>query len=67
VAADAPAAARRGTGLQLRAELALAQLKITGLTEELRSTRANQAALEAELNALRSLTDAKIKRFMGWQ
>ncbi len=67
VAAGAPAGAERGAGLQLRAELALAQLKITGLTEELRSTRANQAALEAELNALRSLTDAKIKRFMGWQ
>ena len=67
VAAAAPAGAERGAGLQLRAELALAQLKITGLTEELRSTRANQAALEAELNALRSLTDAKIKRFMGWQ
>ena len=65
--ADAPAGADDGTALQLRADLALAQLKITNLSEELTSTRANQAALEAELQSLRSLTDAKIKRFMGWQ
>jgi chromosome segregation ATPase len=67
VAADAPASADGGAALQLRAELALAQLRITDLTEELESTRANQAALEAEVRSLRSLTDAKIKRFMGWQ
>ena len=64
--ADAAAGADGGT-LQLRADLALAQLKITNLSEELTSTRANQEALEAELQSLRSLTDAKIKRFMGWQ
>lgn len=56
-----------GPHLQLRAELALAQLKIAELTDELRSRRASQAALEAELTSLRLLTDAKIRGFMGWQ
>jgi hypothetical protein len=65
--AGAPAAADGEAGLQLRAELALAQLKIAELTDKLQSTRAGQAALEAELGSLRSLTDAKIKRFMGWR
>jgi cell division protein FtsB len=63
---DAPAAADGAADIQLRADLALAQLKIAELTEALRSTRANQTALEAELKSLRSLTDAKIKRFLGW-
>ena len=62
-----PLAAGGSANLQLRAELALAQLKIAELSEDLRSTRAGQAALEAELNSLRALTDAKIKRFMGWR
>jgi cell division protein FtsB len=67
VATDAPAGADGAATLQLRAELALAQLKITDLNEELQTTRANKAALKAEVRSLRSLTDAKIKRFMGWQ
>jgi hypothetical protein len=66
-APDSPTAADGGADLQLRADLALAQLKIVELTKELRSMRANRAALEAELGSLRSLTDAKIKSFMGWQ
>jgi hypothetical protein len=64
---DPPTAGDGGVNLQLRADLALAQLKIAELTEELRSMRANRTALEAELRSLRSLTDAKIKSFMGWQ
>ncbi len=67
VAADAPAGADGGDTQQLQADLALARAKITDLSEELTSTRAHQAALEAELKSLRSLTDAKIKQFMGWQ
>jgi hypothetical protein len=66
-ASDPPAAAADGTNLQLRTDLALAQLKIAKLTEELRSMRASRTALEAELDSLRSLTDAKIKSFMDWQ
>ncbi len=62
-----PVAGGGSANLQLRAELALAQLKIAELSEDLRSTRAGQVALEAELNSLRALTDAKIKRFMGWR
>jgi hypothetical protein len=65
--ADAPTANGGGANLQLRAQLALAQLKITGLSQELQSSRANQEALEAELSSLRLLTDAKIKEFMGWR
>jgi hypothetical protein len=56
-----------GEAAQLRADLASAQLRIAELSDELRSTRANKAALEAELSSLRSLTDDKIKQFMGWQ
>jgi cell division protein FtsB len=67
VAGDAPTANGGGANLQLRAQLALAQLKITGLSQELQSSRANQEALEAELSSLRLLTDAKIKEFMGWR
>jgi cell division protein FtsB len=62
-----PPAGGEGAGLQLRADLALAQLEIAKLNDELQSTRTKQAALEAELKSLRSLTDDKIKRFMGWQ
>ncbi len=64
---QAPAAAIDSADLQLRAELALAQLKIAELTDELHSTRFGQGELEAELRSLRSLTDAKIKHFMGWE
>jgi DNA repair exonuclease SbcCD ATPase subunit len=56
-----------GETAHLRADLASAQLRIAELSDELRSTRANKAALEAELSSLRSLTDDKIKQFMGWQ
>jgi cell division protein FtsB len=56
-----------GEAAQLRADLASAQLRIAELSDELRSTRANKAALEAELSSLRSLTDDKIKQFMGWR
>jgi cell division protein FtsB len=63
----APADAGTGDSSQLRADLASAQLRIAELSDELRSTRANKAALEAELSSLRSLTDDKIKQFMGWQ
>ena len=66
-AAGALAGAAGGADLQLRAELALAQLKIASLTADLRSAHASREAVEAELTSLRSLTDAKIKRFMGWQ
>jgi DNA repair exonuclease SbcCD ATPase subunit len=65
-AAAAPADAG-GETAQLRADLASAQLRIAELSDELRSTRANKAALEAELSSLRSLTDDKIKQFMGWR
>ncbi len=67
--AQPPAAATAdgSADLQVRAELALAQLKIAELEENLQSTRAGQAALEAELASLRLLTDAKIKHFMGWR
>jgi uncharacterized protein involved in exopolysaccharide biosynthesis len=63
----APADDGGGETAQLRADLASAQLRIAELSDELRSTRANKAALEAELSSLRSLTDDKIKQFMGWQ
>jgi hypothetical protein len=66
-AAGAPAGAASGTDLQLRAELAQAQLKIAGLTADLRSAHASREAIEAELTSLRSLTDARIKHFMGWR
>ena len=65
-AAGAPAGTGGGTDLQVRAELALAQLKIASLTADLRSAHASREAIEAELTSLRSLTDARIKRFMGW-
>jgi hypothetical protein len=66
-ASDSSAALADGANLQLRTDLALAQLKIVKLSEELRSMRASRTALEAELDSLRSLTDAKIKSFMGWR
>ena len=53
--------------LQLRAELALAQLKIAELTTALESARLRQEGMEAEVSTLRSLTDAKIRQLMGWQ
>ena len=53
--------------LQLRAELALAQLKIAELTTALESARLRQEGMEAEVSTLRSLTDAKIRKLMGWQ
>ena len=36
------------------------------LTADLRSAHASREAIEAELTSLRSLTDARIKHFMGW-
>lgn len=66
-ATGATAGAADGTDLQLRAELALAQLKIASLTADLRSAHASREAIEAELTSLRSLTDARIKHFMGWR
>lgn len=53
--------------LQLRAELALAQLEIANLSADLASARANYEALEAEADALRSLTDDRIRRLFGWE
>ncbi len=66
-AAGVSAGAASATDLQLRAELALAQLKIAGLTADLRSAHASREAIEAELTSLRSLTDARIKHYMGWR
>ena len=60
----APASADR---LQLAAELALAQLKIAELATALESARVRQAAVEAEVGTLRSLTDAKIRQLLGWR
>jgi hypothetical protein len=54
-------------GLQLQAELALAQLKIAELTMALQSARLHQEQVEAEVSTLRSLTDTKIRQLMGWQ
>ena len=55
-----------GDRLQLRAELALAQLKIAELSTALESARLRQEAMEAEVGSLRSLTDAKIRQLLGW-
>ena len=55
------------TRLQLAAELALAQLKIAELSTALELARVRQAAIEAEVGTLRSLTDAKIRQFLGWR
>ena len=56
---------RAGSHLDLRAELALAQLRIAELTTALDSARLREQATEAEAASLRSLTEAQIKRFMG--
>jgi hypothetical protein len=53
--------------LQLRAELALAQLKIAELTSALESARLRQEGMQAEVSTLRALTDAKIRELMGLQ
>ena len=70
LAAEMPAALRTterppGSPLDLRAELALAQLRITELTSALNSSRQREQTLEAEAAKLRLLTDAQIRRFMG--
>lgn len=52
--------------LQLQAELALAQLKIAELSSALDSARLRQESMEAEVDTLRALTDAKIKQLLGW-
>lgn len=51
--------------LDLRAELALAQLRIAELSASLDQARSREEAMQAEVTSLRSLTDAQIRRIMG--
>jgi predicted nucleic acid-binding Zn-ribbon protein len=56
---------RAASRLDLRAELALAQLRIAELSTALDQARTREEAMQAEVASLRSLTDAEIRRIMG--
>jgi hypothetical protein len=44
----------------------MAQLKIAQLSSALEWARLRQEEMAAEVGALRSLTDAKIRQLLGW-
>jgi hypothetical protein len=57
--------ARARSRLDLEAELALAQLQIAGLSDALEAARLREEGMQAQVATLRSLTDDRIKQFMG--